>query len=226
MKTMQIRTDLRAFTVAAGFSIFVVGTLGAQTQTLPNQGQQPQTQTPYPSASEGLPGGSTNSKNGTGSEGDTMANAQNRQMDKRFLGQVTQASLLNVAMGKLAAEKSTNDAVKEFGKKMVTDHERGLVIFQKVAARDGVTVDAKLDSKHQERLDKLAKLSGPEFDRAYMKDQLKAHQRMVSYFQSEADNSTESAATKMATNMLPAVQRHLNDAKDLNKTLTVVASAH
>jgi predicted outer membrane protein len=159
-------------------------------------------------------------------EGDTMGDAQNRQMDRRFLGQVTQASLLNVAMGKLAVEKSSNDAVKEFGKKMVTDHERGLAIFKKVATKDGVTVEERLDSKHQERLDKLAKLSGPEFDRAYMKDQLKAHQRMVSYFQSEADNSTESTATKMANNMLPAVQRHLSDAKELNKSLTVVASAH
>jgi putative membrane protein len=216
---MQIRVDLRVFTFAAGLSVFVMGA-----QTPPNQGQQPQTQSPYPSASEGLPGGSTNAKNG--SEGDTMGDAQNRQMDRRFLGQVTQASLLNVAMGKLAVEKSSNDAVKEFGKKMVTDHERGLAIFKKVATKDGVTVEERLDSKHQERLDKLAKLSGPEFDRAYMKDQLKAHQRMVSYFQSEADNSTESTATKMANNMLPAVQRHLSDAKELNKSLTVVASAH
>jgi putative membrane protein len=219
---MQIRVDLRVFTIAAGLSVFAMGTAGAQTP--PNQGQQPQTQSPYPSASEGLPGGSTNAKNG--SEGDTMGDAQNRQMDRRFLGQVTQASLLNVAMGKLAVEKSSNDAVKEFGKKMVTDHERGLAIFKKVAVKDGVTVEERLDSKHQERLDKLAKLSGPEFDRAYMKDQLKAHQRMVSYFQSEADNATESTATKMANNMLPAVQRHLSDAKELNKSLTAVASAH
>jgi putative membrane protein len=180
-------------------------------------------QSAYPSAADGLPGGSTNAKNG--SVGDTMGEAQSRQMDKRFLGQVVQASLLNIAMGKMAIERSSNDAVKEFGRKMVSDHERGLAIFKRVAARDGVTVDDQLDSKHKERLDRLAKLSGVEFDRAYVKDQLKAHQRMVSYFQSEADNSTESVAVKMATNMLPAVQSHLNDAKDLNKNLTMVASA-
>jgi putative membrane protein len=158
--------------------------------------------------------------------GDTMHDAQSRQMDQRFLGQVTQASLLNIAMGKMALEKSSNPAVKEFAKKMVADHERGLPIFKRVAERDGVTVDLQMDAKHKERLDKLAKLSGPEFDRAYIKDQLKAYQRMVSYYQSEADNSTESVATKMATNMLPAVQKHLNDTKDINKNLTVVASAH
>lgn len=218
---MRIRLDFRVFTVAAGMAVGLSGPLGAQT---PNQGQQPQTQSPYPTTANGPTGGSTNATNG--SVGDTMGNAQSIQMDKRFLGQVTQASLLNIEMGKLAQEKSSSDAVKEFGKKMISDHERGLSIFKKVADRDGVTVDAQLDSKHKERLDKLAKLSGAEFDRAYIKDQLKAHQRMVSYFQSEADNSTESIASKMANNMLPAVQKHLNETKELNKNLTAVASAH
>ncbi len=214
---MRIRLDFRVFTVAAGMAVGLSGPVGAQT---PNQGQQPQTQSQV--ASSFPTGGSTNAQNG--SVGDTMGDAQSKQMDKRFLGQVTQASLLNIEMGKLAQDKASSDAVKEFGKKMITDHQRGLAIFKKVADRDGVTVDSQLDSKHKERLDKLAKLSGAEFDRAYIKDQLKAHQRMVSYYQSEADNSTESIASKMANNMLPAVQKHLNDTKDLNKNLTVVAA--
>ncbi len=88
-----------------------------------------------------------------------------------------------------------------------------------------MTVSDQLDSKHKERLDKLAKLSEPEFDRAYVKDQLKAHERMVSYFESEADNGTETAAKKMAANMLAAVQKHLDAARDLNKSLTTVAAA-
>jgi putative membrane protein len=214
---MRIRLDFRVFTVAAGMAVGLSGPLGAQT---PNQGQQPQTQSQSQSAYP--TGGSTNAQNG--SVGDTMGDAQSKQMDKRFLAQVMQGSLLNIEMGKLATEKSANDVVKEFAKKMVADHERGLTVFKKVADRDGVTLESQLDSKHKERLDKLAKLSGGEFDRAYVKDQLKAYQRMVSYYQSEADNSTESVATKMAANMLPAVQKHLNDTKDLNKNLTVMAA--
>jgi putative membrane protein len=217
---MRIKPDFRVFTIAAGLAVGLAGPIGAQN---PNTGQQPQTPNPYPTTVNGPTGGSTNAQQ-TGSEGDTMRDAQSRQEDKRFLGQVTQASLLNVAMGKLAIEKASNPAVKDFARKMVADHERGLAIFKKVADRDGVPIESQLDSKHQERLDKLAKLSGPEFDRAYVKDQLKAHQRMVSYFQSEADNSTESQANKVANNLLPAVQKHLNDAKELNKSLTTVAS--
>jgi putative membrane protein len=206
---MRIKLDLRVFTIAAGMAVAICS-LGAQTST------QSQQQATVPT------GGSTNAQNG--SIGDTMGDAQSRQMDQRFLGQVTQASLLNIAMGKLAQEKSSVQAVKVFGNRMVTDHERGLEIFKKVAVRDGVTVSYDMDARHKERLDKLAKLSGEEFDRAYVKDQLKAHQRMVSYFQSESDNATESVAVKMANNMLPAVQRHLNEIKELNKSLGMVAT--
>ena len=189
----------------------------------PNTGQPPPGQAEN-NPVEPLPGGSTNAK--TGSVGDTMGDAQNRQMDKRFLSQVSQASLLNVALGKMAAEKASSDAVKQYGQKMATDHERGIEIVKRVAARDGVPLSSDLDSKHKERLDKLAKLSGPQFDRAYVKDQLKSHQRMVSYFEGEADNGTDTAAKKLATNMLPAVQKHLEDVKELNKTLSASASAH
>ena len=119
-----------------------------------------------------------------------------------------------------ALQQDVQHAAQGFGRapqQLVADRERSQIFRahrQLAQATDGHAAS-----------DKLSKLSGVEFDRAYAKDQLKAYQRMVSYYQSEADNSTESVATKMAANMLPAVQKHLNDTKDLNKTLTVVASA-
>jgi putative membrane protein len=198
---MKTKGTVRMFAITAATLISAVGLLGQS----PNQGQLPAAQLPYPSV------------------GDTMGDAQSRQLDQRFLTQAMQASLLNVAMGKLAADKAGSDPTKKFGLTMDTDNQRAVGIFQRVAAKDGVSVPDKLDAKHQERLDRLAKLSGPEFDRAYVKDQLKAHQQMVALFESEAENSTDTAARKMATAMLPAVFQHLNLAKDLNRSLATVA---
>jgi len=212
--------SFRTFSLITGMTISAILPLAAQTATAVQPGTTP---SPYQTANEALSGGATTAK--TGSVGDTMGDAQSRQMDKRFLGLVMQSSMLNVALGKIASEKASSDSVKQFGQKMVADHERAIAIFKRVAAKDGVTLPDSLDAKHQERLDKLSKLSGSEFDRAYVKDQLKAHQRMVSYFQSEADNGTEAAAQKLATNMLPAVAHHLEDTKELNKSLNTLASA-
>jgi hypothetical protein len=45
-----------------------------------------------------------------------------------------------------------------------------------VAAKAGYSVPESLDTKHHARVDKLAKLSGAEFDKAYIKDQVKENE--------------------------------------------------
>jgi putative membrane protein len=87
--------------------------------------------------------------------------------------------LHEVALGKLAVEKGSSDAVKQFGQKMIDDHVKVNDELKQVAAGGGVNIPDALDSKHQSRVDKLAKLSGAEFDKAYIKDQLKFHQQNV-----------------------------------------------
>ncbi len=210
--------------IATNFGVLVLGTgvtISSAVGQLPNQGQQPASTSPYPAVNDPLSGGMSGEKGA--SSGDTMGHAVAAQMDKRFLQEVTEASLLDIDMGKMAAEKGSSPAVKQFGEKMVIDHKRAVEILKRVAARDSVDVPSSIDPKHKERLDKLAKLSGPEFDRAYIKDQLKAHQRMVSYFQKESDDGTETSAKKLATNMLPSIQQHYDAVKELNKSVSATA---
>jgi putative membrane protein len=202
--------------------VVVVGTVLIAFAQQPNTGQQPPSASPYSSNNDPLPGGMAPEK--SGASGDTMSHAKAMQMDKRFLQETVLASLTMVDMGKLAAEKSSNDAVKQFAQKMVQDHTRGLEYLKKTAARDGVPVADALDARHKEAVDKLAKLSGPEFDRAYIRYQVKHQEKRVSQFQDESDNGTETGAKTLATRMLPGVQQHLNEAKDLNKSLTAVAA--
>jgi putative membrane protein len=199
----------------------LVSTSAAQTQQQTNTGQQPASASPYPSANDPLPGGMGPEK--SGQSGDTMANAKAMQMDKRFLQETAMASMTSIEMGKLAATRASNESVKQFAQKMVQDHTRGLDYIRKTAARDGVQIATSLDQKHKATLDHIAQLSGPEFDRAYMKYQVKHYQKRVSEFQDESDNGTETGAKMLATRMLPAVQQHLNEAKDINKALTVTA---
>jgi putative membrane protein len=86
-----------------------------------------------------------------------------------------------------------------------------------VAAKTQIEVPSSLDSKHQKTLDKLAKLSGPEFDKAYIKDMVKDHREDVSDFQAEAQNGTNPNIRQFAASTLPTLKEHLNMAEDLNK---------
>jgi putative membrane protein len=64
----------------------------------------------------------------------------------------------------------------------------------------------------------LSKLSGPAFDKAYMKDAVKDHEKDVNEFKDEAQYGSDPNVKQFAANTLPTLQEHLAAAKDLNKT--------
>ena len=138
--------------------------------------------------------------------------------DKRFLKDAAMGGLTEVALGKLAVEKGSGDAVKQFGQKMIDDHTKASEELKQLAMAGGVNVPDALDSKHQSRVDKLARLSGGEFDKAYVKDQLKFHQQNVKEFQEEAQYGSVAEVMAFASKALPTLQQHLDLAKDLNKS--------
>jgi len=139
--------------------------------------------------------------------------------DKKFAKDAALGGLTEVELGKLAAQKASNDAVKQFGQRMVDDHSKANEQLKQIADKSNIEVPAALDSKHQARIDKLAKLSGPAFDKAYVKDQLKDHERDVDDFKSEAQNGSDPNVKQFAMQTLPTLQEHLSAVKDLKKTV-------
>jgi len=137
--------------------------------------------------------------------------------DKRFLQDAAMGGLAEVALSKLAVEKGSSDAVKQFGQKMIEDHNKANDELKQIAVALGVNVPDALDSKHESRIDKLAKLSGAEFDKAYIKEQLKYHQQNVKEFQQEAQYGSVAEVKNLASKGLPTLQQNLEVAKDLNK---------
>ena len=137
--------------------------------------------------------------------------------DKKFVKDSALGGMTEVELGKLAAEKASSDAVKQFGKRMVDDHSKANEQLKEIAGKSNIEVPAALDSKHQSRIDKLAKLSGPEFDKAYLKDQVKDHERDVDDFKSEAQGGSDPNVKQFALQTLPTLQEHLTAVKDLKK---------
>jgi putative membrane protein len=137
--------------------------------------------------------------------------------DKKFLKDAAIGGLTEVELGKLATQKASSDAVKQFGQKMVDDHSKANDQLKEVAQKAQMPVPDTLDSKHQAIVDKLAKLSGPEFDKAYMKNQVKDHQQDIRDFQNEANGGTNSDVRQFASTTLPVLQGHLEAAKAADK---------
>jgi putative membrane protein len=144
--------------------------------------------------------------------------------EKRFVKEALLGGMTEVELGKVALEKASSDQVKQFAQKMIDDHSKANEDLKQLASKENINVSDSLDSKHQSRVEKLSKLSGADFDRAYIKDQLNDHQQDVQEFQQEAQRGSDPDVKSFASKMLPVIKEHLSMAKDLDKAKKTTAS--
>jgi len=188
---------------------------GAAMMWAQNPGGSPQGGAPPPSGGmSGGPGAAGPAGPGAGPMDTPM---QTRVDDKKFLKDAAMGSMTETQLGKLAAEKASSDNVKQFGQKLASDHAKAAEELKQVAAKENIQIPESLDSKHQSKVDKLSKLSGPQFDKAFVKDQMKDHEKDVDRYKAEAQYGTNPDVKTMAAKQLPTLQQHLDEAKNLNK---------
>lgn len=140
--------------------------------------------------------------------------------DRTFLTKAGQGGLAEVELGKLAEQKASNDAVKNFAKRMVTDHSKNNDELKMHAQHMSQTLPASLDAKDQAEKDRLSKLSGSEFDKEYMKKMVQDHRQDVSEFQREANSGGEEMLRSFASKSLPTLQEHLRLAEQVNSEVS------
>lgn len=173
-----------------------------------------------PSTSPTVPGQNNSGQNPNGlGPNDQPANTPTSKVDdKKFVKEAAEGGLAEVELGKLAAQKAASPDVKQFGQKMVDDHTKANDQLKEIASKENISVPDTLDHKYQSKIDKLSKLSGDQFDKAYVKDMVKDHESDLREFQAEAQGGMDPNIKAFASSTLPTLQQHLASAKDLNKT--------
>jgi putative membrane protein len=133
--------------------------------------------------------------------------------DEKFLKEAAAGNLAEVKLGELAQQQAASDSVKEFGKRMATDHQKAYDELKQLASQKGAAVPTTLDRSHQAVYDRLAKLNGAAFDRAYMKDMVKDHDKDVKAFQKEANSGKDADLKAWASQTLSTLKEHQDQAK-------------
>jgi putative membrane protein len=145
------------------------------------------------------------------------SNCSSAKDSTKFAAKAATGGLAEVELGKLAVEKGADASVKEFGQRMVADHTRANAELKAVAAKKNIQLPADLTSEQKEMRDKLAKLSGAEFDKEYMEDMVKDHEEDVEDFKTQAEKGTEPDIKSFAAKTLPTLQSHLQMAQEVAK---------
>jgi len=149
----------------------------------------------------------------TSTTGTTAASLSEK--DKEFVIEAAQGGMAEVSLGQMAAAKATNNDVKEFGNRMVTDHSKANDELKQLATNKGITLPADPGADEKKTEEALSKKSGKAFDKAYMTDMVKDHEKDVAEFQKESKDAQDPDLKAWVTRTLPTLQDHLKMAKQV-----------
>ncbi|MGD0815628.1 MAG: DUF4142 domain-containing protein [Verrucomicrobiota bacterium] len=139
--------------------------------------------------------------------------------DYKFAKEASCGGMLEVNLGNLAAANSSNTQVQQFGQQMVRDHGKAGQDLGQIATRKGASLPTELPARHQKEVDRLTKLNGPEFDKAYMALMVTAHKADEKAFKKASEEAQDPDLKAFAANTLTMVQDHLKMAEDLEATV-------
>lgn len=139
--------------------------------------------------------------------------------DQAFVKEAAGGGLMEVELGRLATEKASSPEVKQFGQRMVDDHTKVNQELSTIALQNNVQIPTELTGKAKAEYDRLSKLSGEQFDHAYMQLMVRDHRKDVSDFRKESTSAKDTELKSFASQTLPTLEDHLKLAEQTQSSL-------
>lgn len=141
-----------------------------------------------------------------------------KSSEQEFLSKAYHSNQYQVAVSKLANEKSSSDEIKTFGAMLVSDHQKFIDEMQHLAKSMEITFSEGVDEKYQNKLEMFSKIDSSKFDQAFKLDVIAMHEEAITLFeQASIDRSITSTELKnWIIIKLPILKAHLDKAKTLN----------
>lgn len=139
--------------------------------------------------------------------------------DVNFAKNAWMDSVGEVKLGELALKQTQNEEVKKLAQMMVDDHGAARDELDTLLKDKGIDHADTLDKGHQGRADKLGKLTGPAFDKAYVTMMVKDHVQSVARFKKHAKAGKDEQLKAYAQKYVDKLQHHLDHSKTVHKAL-------
>jgi len=146
--------------------------------------------------------------------------------DIEFVLDAAKGGMAEVEMGKLAAEHAKNEEVKKFAQRMVDDHSKAGDQLKSIAESKSIKLPQEIEAKDRAMINRLSKLNGAAFDRAYMQQMVADHVKDVNEFKKEANSGRDSQVKSFASTTLPTLEEHLQQARQARTAATSTAAAN
>lgn len=138
----------------------------------------------------------------------------------QFIKAANEVGLAEIKVATLAENNSKNPRVIDFAKMMITDHTQIANELKSIAAEKLVSLTDTIPQAHIDMINGMTKLTGSEFDNAYIQMMFNDHNAALQIFQS-ATHNTDSKIVDFAKNTISTLRTHLDSAKAISITLNL-----
>ncbi|HMN84319.1 MAG TPA: DUF4142 domain-containing protein [Burkholderiaceae bacterium] len=128
--------------------------------------------------------------------------------DKSFVHKAAIGSLAEVEMGRIAQQQAASDDVKTFAGRMIDEHTRTGEQLAQLATTAGAPMPTELDRGARDDVQKLSRLSGEQFDKAYLKRMVSEHKKTIAMFEKQARSGKDPNLKAFAEQTLPILRSH------------------
>ena len=139
--------------------------------------------------------------------------------DAKFVTEAASGGMAEVELGKLAKEKGQHVDVKAFGEMMVNDHSKANDELATLAQAKNITLPASLGTDALNLRDELSKKSPGDFDKSYIEDMVKDHEKDIKLFEDANKNLKDAVLKAFVDKTLPTLRNHSNHAKTVKDRL-------
>lgn len=149
--------------------------------------------------------------------GNAMMTGQPISAGQAFADTAGASDWFEVEAGKLAKEKATTPALKDFGAMMEKGHTESTAKLKAVGAKltPAIVPNPALNAEQEANLATLRDATGADFDNAYKSQQVTAHEKALAAMKDYAANGTVPELKKFAADTSKVVQMHLDKIKGM-----------
>jgi len=144
--------------------------------------------------------------------------------DQPFVTKLAGVGMAEVEIGTLAKDKASSREVKAFAQRMIDEHTKAGNELKAIADRKHLAWPAALPADAVALKDRLAKLSGAAFDRAYIDAMVEGHGKALTEVRAEAQSGADPDVKAWAMKASSTVQAHLTHAQDQQRELGKTAT--
>lgn len=137
--------------------------------------------------------------------------------DKKFVEDAYKGGLSAIALAEVAMTRTQDPSVKDFAKDMREDHSALNEALMQLAAREGLSLPKDMGENGRKEVETFSRMSGRDFDRAYIDYELKDHEGDLAQYSREVKEGSNPALKTIASRMVPKLEHHLSMAGEIGQ---------